>query len=1258
VFFWLTSSKDTPEQLPSVEPAYAIWPKVSHVQNTVSLLRDIYSKSDAFKNSFYFYNIDLIKSESQDGAHRRLSMCIFTYGIEQTEEKLFGWLKLHKKEELNTSIGNYFTSRKLLPEKPRWIPTCKGVMDLRLSGHLKLASLIFRVNAAAELQDAILLFTGKKNKQLNLDSNWRFLGRFLDSHLLLCMFVDGVGEISEESRLPIYMKEFERKTEEFNQKTRGALEDYLEREEEWYESGVHEETELRYTGVNSATSTTTVLGKCAYAHKLCYQHNVEIAEKRYADDDDAWEEEPTRRSIEDLKDENFGEVVKELERRTEYVYEPADDIFAKNRTEKSLLKYAEDIHCKLRRVFSDLHANLFVDFDETIDHVENNPLLYKEMDDGFFAKQEEYGNRFIMPHRECALYKRVDGKKKIYTKKRIVQSDVFPVEKHSIYHACLFRVNSAVAIQRDWEAGMDDEEAKEVLWLLQRFIGNHLELLLYIVESGATSDEKLQSIVKMNSKQGREQTSSVSPYCRFYPAVDRAVHCGSLPDLTHLLDSILPKRRTCEKHHPILHILKKCLPYCCHIRGLIDVCIKSCKNNKAIIGFFRAIFLCSLNGMYRNVGYRPTVYQMLRNIKFMDFHPQSNFSLIMVGKDKDGFLKKNNKFLYYSVREYLAYLIDFVPSIKEQTDMNPVDWDKNNTSIRKIMDIVRCWSDEHETLEGVNKMMVSAESSIKRSENVGTNRIQKFPFMRCILNILRSEMEKFVLHMYEQRWDKENIPPILEQLEKQLRDGRLFELDPFVTNAISVMQTLIPGDLEGDNIVEKAHKYLKFVYESVSPRYEMFKEMWKPIDQETKNNITKYALSCNPNSDVCFEIMCLPQFGNVDIRSIDSLNKSKQLYDRIESETVIRAEMSSIMLRDSFTILHFVKSVLSARSMKLIPIAREFQKDTENAMRKRRHVVFGDVQDADQAYNVYYTPCCDKITNMHDKNFYGNKEVTFNVFKGRMECSTKKKTSSENTEISRRVKKYGKLSDGDIQGVELDVDMDGSSDEGRKHWLERGDDYLKFRPDLSQTELYKIARNVRKNVEFVECFGTEVTTINIKGFMLEKRSVEKDKSSPTYHLFCPSCACFDEYADENWYGGKYKCRTCWALDYRDRCVIMCEYCGRYEAHSSRSMVEEARLKGLNTRVKRKAPISGRRKKHETKNKNRPFDNAVCDFEQRWIYDDRVDKECNVENLLRKVWMCNNCKKSYLFSSSRIAFGESCAVPRWTSLVKEKSKNRV
>lgn len=1230
LFFWLTSSSDTPTWIQSVEPSSVVWPHVQHSCKTESLLLKLYETSDSYKNTCYYYNVNKDPEETHDQVLGRFTGALFEETIQKTSRSLRSCFPAHQLG----SVCEFLVRNKLMHPKCRWPPICAQVLDLPLKTHWVLAALLFRVNAGSELQDAIRLRPVKKDNQYDVHARWALLERFLDAHTSLVKFVDVCGEAEKTEA------NGEERIQELDKMFENVQLD--EGQEPECERGMYEQ-------ISQSIATMDLKDCRERLVKNCAQRNVQVWEEKYADCDSAWEECETRMDLVVLHDACFSEDVSRLWRGVEYVYAPSDDLFlgGEAHQREGEIEVVERLHSRLRKEFGRAHPDVFVEFRETRGIVERNPEKYAKLDEERAQRNSHSDYRNIQPHRNVVTRVHKEswrpgrgGKvNRDVVVERLINVDVFPVEEYAIYHATLHRVNVAVDLQKVMKGWVGDKQNAETLWLLQRFIGNHLELLLYMVESANVSDEGLESLILTEKNNTRVNVTELAPFCRFYPTEDRAIHCGSLPDLTNYLDRILPKRRSTGGNPPVLHILSKCLPYCCQIRDLISTCQKECARNLSIGGLLRGMILCSLQGMYRNVGYRPSVYQMMRNLKFMDFHPEANFTTVFMDESKQSFIGMNYKILYYSIREYLNYLLTFVPCIKEQTDMNPVDWEQNFSSTRAVMDVVRVWSDENPTLENVFKSIGSTENSIKRSRRVGTNRFQKLTLMCTLLKLLRDSMDETVQNMFEKRWEIEHIPAVLRMLKTQAAEGRTSRLDECVSEEMRIMNAALDESMEGENVVERTYNYLSVVLEASTLSYTKVRELWNPVGDEVKNAITKYAMAVHPNEEARFEVLLLPQFGAVDICTVEALNNTARLYKRVESDSVMLCAIHHLSMKDFFTALHFIKSVVTSRSMRLIPINETQKRKIDSAMFQVRHSFLGSDRIADDAYKIFYTPCCDRITNLCGRNYYGNQSVTCNVFTGELECATKR-TSDKASNVRSAI-----LKDRDDQYAEFTAEgLEEVERDQTEHWLDSGDIYESYRPCMYKNESRKLARKLRKLIEHVECKGTRVMEINIRGFMLEKYSVEKNNNTPVVYLHCPSCASLDVYDSRRWYGTEYKCRACWACDPRDRCVVRCEYCSSVEMHSSRSQVEEQRTYSFSVN------------KHDQKRhqKNRPFDQNESDFEQRWIYDDRNENGSGqVQTLLRKVWMCGNCSKNYLFNGTRVGRGSSCFVPRWSDLIDKK-----
>jgi hypothetical protein len=103
------------------------------------------------------------------------------------------------------------------------------------------------------------------------------------------------------------------------------------------------------------------------------------------------------------------------------------------------------------------------------------------------------------------------------------------------------------------------------------------------------------------------------------------------------------------------------------------------------------------------------------------------------------------------------------------------------------------------------------------------------------------------------------------------------------------------------------------------------------------------------------------------------------------SEKSASAIVHRFMGARDLAVLHYMLRVRRLLSSRLVPVPATTVAKTEVAMVMQRLGSLLPVAPS-HYYNVYYAPCCHRITTFAEKDKMGNSEVVYNTFNGRYEC--------------------------------------------------------------------------------------------------------------------------------------------------------------------------------------------------------------------------------------------------------------------------------
>lgn len=662
--------------------------------------------------------------------------------------------------------------------------------------------------------------------------------------------------------------------------------------------------------------------------------------------------------------------------------------------------------------------------------------------------------------------------------------DVAGIENHhpmlcSIYYACIIRMNRA----RQLYEQLDNSKLQsELALLLHRFVCSHLALLHYIIESGNCCDRNLENDANPNGH-------TVIPFELFYPHSGSAFWCGDLPNLGDMLPSFgfWWTDARMRGDNSCFHGMSKCMPFKCQCRCLSSAIVNYCKENETFWRFIRAIFQCSIMGMYEKVSVRPNFPALLRIYHWLyDENGCKRAVLDLFMEDQE--------LLRYVMREYVLYMLQFDPALYTITNYNPIDWQQCRSVTTKIMDTARQVYNKTGSFNGM------APQLKKLSKSCGQNvyRLRRHSLIPTLLEHCHHIFEDIYICQLGFQYCHQRIPNCIQLLKEQLQLRSNCSFSQLNENTQWALKDIL-FTTEEDSAVSVILEQLEMMMQKGSEWLKKIEAATADVSDSVIQNIWNYVLRIDTSQAINFGVLEDERLGGMSNDGINKINVIIQYYLYGYSPTEIINQISEMRARDLQILRKFLIILSKIAKIQLIPLDVKTMEDIDTAMRNVRYSLFPGEKLPDRVYDIYYLPCCERIATFTSSNSYGNRFLTYNPKTKRLEC--KRKTGEARS----------------------------------KYHAPK----TPFSFDLKDTDQKKIARSHRKTSSTFSCHEMPALRIRLKGYCLIEGihgGLQKK------YLHCPKCGAFHQQKMEGFGPGGYMCETCAEKHLCRQVLIRCAYC--------------------------------------------------------------------------------------------------------------------
>ena len=751
--------------------------------------------------------------------------------------------------------------------------------------------------------------------------------------------------------------------------------------------------------------------------------------------------------------------------------------------------------------------------------------------------------------------------------------DKISIGTHSIYLSCIRILNQC---KRCMKLETTPLEICDALWFY------YVSFTEFFYNCGPTyTDEYILTPTTSKQQRGGGMTigSRLSPWEMYGTNLDvRCFSANDLPNAFHILIRITLYGEQNMPNFVFGKVFQKSLPFACQRRHLIRLVVHSLNTDNAFWKIFSKLFWCALASLYphyltddpreRN---QLSMRDLLRIKDITDSKErviqaitakQAGFEQFVGGNGgavgpgvaaEGGVVGKSagasgGPLIVHSVFRLHTLFMAHLNPIYIYTAKQCIDWDYFwNNSIR-LADIIR----EHDMFADDAFALARKElSKTVKSPHSKVHRIRKFSKAVCIMRLLRETLLKVIIADDHVR--RQNQPYLKELL----------------TNEDTKLASRFEQEKVIKRIQESLHEFDR--REAIAKQIEYNDIVIKMYDEVFSTTYYKAALVNllirMPAEDRVlpkgFNVLTLPEYGNVSERGIQAITKLTEIYYDGAIPRDFQACVDSLVLTDFMVILYYFNIVVKLEKLHFVPLDADTVKRTDYAMMNTRYALMPDQKLSPDVFNVCVSLCCEKVCNLTGFGKYGSKKITYDLEKQCFVCAHKKKQKKL---LTKEEEEQEQDDDEEEEEEEDDEDEEDEEDEDNDQdnlenvlnvQLDQIEDIVFLKPSdfmndvatkhgrgtkkTKEQMFKKEMRNKRKHFLKIPC-NQPVLIVPLRGRALIWGNVLQKKSK---YMFCPQCGALHLYTVLNFANaenGKYRCNECARKEVRHLPYRTCAYC--------------------------------------------------------------------------------------------------------------------
>lgn len=737
--------------------------------------------------------------------------------------------------------------------------------------------------------------------------------------------------------------------------------------------------------------------------------------------------------------------------------------------------------------------------------------------------------------------------------------DATPFEDYRIYYACLYIMQQCMHLMGN---ALTPPHIYDALWT---YYASFTELFEYCLVHECFTDAFI--LTPMDTKRnarGPVQTYSdkLTPFEAFATQLDtRTFHAGDLPDLYHVLCDIPLWGTHKTPSYRIGKIYQKSLPFACQRRLLIQLIVKTIKEDEGFWRVFSRLMWVLLANLYpKRISSAKTETLGMRDLlRAKELCDSKALMIEALTADQSGFGKpvpRNAKaaganggplLVFVAFRMHIVYMADLNPEYALIAD-KCINWGEFKSNTLHSAALIR--------ESGYFPADPFAQARIKLSKTVKSpsskvHRLRKQSMAATITDHVNDTLEKTLIRDKHSRWaDLKLIESIrLEPDEtKRLQRFRI------------AMQTF-EDSVTRENMHSLIEQRLKLDRDAID-FYERI------LNLDCKARILNVLLRMHPKDRMTirgFSLLTLPKYGGVQFESVKSMLKLAVVYQESAVPKKFRECIDAIVLEDFSVIAFYFNMVTLLEKISFVTLDADTIERTNHAMKTQRHHLVESVGQAlpETAYNVCIALCCEKVCSLKGYGKLGAKSVSYDLERHAFVCTHGKALRPSSIQ-------------NENDGPEKDED-DEDGDDANNHEDEEDeedDNQLSsiFNAQNDSIEDVMSSMKVSRIVDFTADAASRRGRGNTRHAEMESRKAVRNErkrfnripchqpvlnvslygraliwNGNTQVMFCPQCGALHVYSIINFSGaekGLYRCNECAQKELTHVRHRRCAYCDK------------------------------------------------------------------------------------------------------------------
>jgi hypothetical protein len=521
------------------------------------------------------------------------------------------------------------------------------------------------------------------------------------------------------------------------------------------------------------------------------------------------------------------------------------------------------------------------------------------------------------------------------------------------------------------------------------------------------------------------------------------------------------------------------------------------------------------------------------------------------------------------------YMASFNPQYVDQAK-RCIDWDYFKEDVLKLADIVRSQSlFPDDAFAQARKQL----SKTVKSPHARVHRLRRRSMAICLMDQFNETLEKTILKNKQNFFNDHSkfVDLMNGQLKKTIRMSTLELIVPDEFRN-KFLETTIGMHLQNANVADcfaDLPSFLSILDKAFSVSRDALSFYRRLMEGSYKAPILNLLIRMPPSERLtlrAFQVLTLNEYGGISDQCVTLLCELVKIYHEKAVPKEFRNRIDKISMPHFMVACFYFNMVALLEKISFVPLDAETVRRTDEAMVRRRHLLFPGQDVPERIYDVSVALCCEKVCTLMGFGKHGEKKVAYDIEKQMYVCAHGK--SMKKTLKKTSIPNMDQLDEDGADGGENEEEDEDEEDDmlaptvSRTAVLMQNDTELDFNASvLSSTMIAtdltadaatkkgkgtkralimqerKAIRNERKTFSKIPC-GQPVLTFPLRGRALIWGDTLENK---VQIMFCPSCGSLHVYSMLNFSGsetGLYRCNECAREELMHVEHRRCAYCQR------------------------------------------------------------------------------------------------------------------